>query len=167
MAAWAVSPERNSSTSFGSTGMMMPKDSMSSRTVMRMNSTAARRGVEAADVSLIADASYQAHASACRDKTIAGSASKRICERVPTDHRLPWDLRPGEFLDVRQPMVRSNWRAHFHPACSVPQSVGGCSEWSSSKAAGEQEPEAYPLGYVEDSCELRTKLAGILDSRLI
>jgi hypothetical protein len=30
---------------------------------------------------------------------------------------------------------------------------------SVSKAAGEQEPEAYPLGYVEDSCKLRTKLA--------
>ncbi len=25
----------------------------------------------------------------------------------------------------------------------------------------EQEPEAYPLGYVEDSCEMRTPLAGI------
>src|SRR6476646_4848194 len=34
----------------------------------------------------------------------------------------------------------------------------GCSKRLSSKAAGEQEPEAYPLGYVEDSCELRTKL---------
>ena len=43
----------------------------------------------------------------------------------------------------------------------------GCSECLSSKAAGEQEPEAYPLGYVEDSCDLRTPLAGIMDSRLV
>ncbi len=29
-----------------------------------------------------------------------------------------------------------------------------------SKAAGESKPEAYPLGYVEDFDEPRTKLAG-------
>ena len=32
---------------------------------------------------------------------------------------------------------------------------------ASSKARGEREPEAYPLGYVEDSVELRTKLEDI------
>ena len=32
---------------------------------------------------------------------------------------------------------------------------------SFSKARGEKEPEAYPLGYVEDSAEPRTKLKGI------
>jgi len=32
---------------------------------------------------------------------------------------------------------------------------------ASSKARGEREPEVYPLGYVEDSVELRTKLEGI------
>src|SRR6185295_5707583 len=89
MAAWAVSPERNSSTSFGSTGMMMPKDSMSSRTVMRMNSTAARRGVGAVGRSFIADASYQAHTSACRDKTIATSRRdlrlSDMLRQIPTD----------------------------------------------------------------------------------
>jgi hypothetical protein len=35
----------------------------------------------------------------------------------------------------------------------------GCSKRPSSKAAGESKPEAYPLGYVEDFDELRTKLA--------
>jgi hypothetical protein len=35
----------------------------------------------------------------------------------------------------------------------------GCSKRLSSKAAGESKPEAYPLGYVEDFDELRTKLA--------
>ncbi len=35
----------------------------------------------------------------------------------------------------------------------------GCSKSSSSKAAGESKPEAYPLGYVEDFDEPRTKLA--------
>jgi len=32
---------------------------------------------------------------------------------------------------------------------------------ASSKARGEKEPEAYPLGYVEDCFEPRTKLKGI------
>ena len=32
---------------------------------------------------------------------------------------------------------------------------------ASSKARGEREPEAYPLGYVEDSGEPRTNLEGI------
>ena len=32
---------------------------------------------------------------------------------------------------------------------------------ASSKARGEKEPEACPLGYVEDSFEPRTKLEGI------
>ena len=36
----------------------------------------------------------------------------------------------------------------------------GCSKSSSSKAAGELKPEAYPQGYVEDFDEPRTKLAG-------
>ena len=33
----------------------------------------------------------------------------------------------------------------------------GCSKWPFSRAAGEQEPEAYPPGYVEDSYELGTQ----------
>ena len=35
----------------------------------------------------------------------------------------------------------------------------GCSKSPFSKAAGESKPEAYPLGYVEDFNEPRTKLA--------
>jgi len=35
----------------------------------------------------------------------------------------------------------------------------GCSKSPSSKAAGESKPEAYPLGYVEDFDDPRTKLA--------
>ena len=37
---------------------------------------------------------------------------------------------------------------------------------ASNEAVGETEPEAYPLGYVEDSCELRTKLADFFNSLL-
>ena len=37
-----------------------------------------------------------------------------------------------------------------------------CSKRPSSKAAGESKPEAYPLGYVEDFDEPRTKLADFL-----
>jgi hypothetical protein len=35
-----------------------------------------------------------------------------------------------------------------------------------ARPQAEQEPEAYPLGYVEDSCELRTPLAGFFNSLL-
>jgi hypothetical protein len=42
----------------------------------------------------------------------------------------------------------------------------GCSKSSSSKAAGESKPEAYPQGYVEDFDEPRTKLAGFFSIRL-
>jgi hypothetical protein len=33
-----------------------------------------------------------------------------------------------------------------------------------NKAAGESQPETYPLGYVEDYGELRTKLAAIFNT---
>jgi hypothetical protein len=44
--------------------------------------------------------------------------------------------------------------------------VAGCSESSSSKAAGESKPEAYPQGYVEDFDKPRTKLADFINSLL-
>ena len=37
---------------------------------------------------------------------------------------------------------------------------------ASSKARGEKEPEAYPLGYVEDSVEPRTTLGTVFTSLL-
>jgi len=37
--------------------------------------------------------------------------------------------------------------------------LAGCSKSSSSKAAGDSKPEAYPQGYVEDFDEPRTTLA--------
>jgi len=37
----------------------------------------------------------------------------------------------------------------------------------SNKAAGEKEPEAYPLGYVEDCFEPRTKLEAFFSSLLV
>ena len=43
-------------------------------------------------------------------------------------------------------------------------SIAGCSKRPFSKAAGESKPEAYPLGYVEDFDEPRTKLAGYFNS---
>ena len=36
-----------------------------------------------------------------------------------------------------------------------------------SKAAGEKQPEAYPLGYVEDCFDLRTPLEGCYNSRQV
>ena len=44
--------------------------------------------------------------------------------------------------------------------------LAGCSKRPSSKAAGESKPEAYPLGYVEDFDEPRTKLEGFFSSLL-
>ena len=40
--------------------------------------------------------------------------------------------------------------------------LAGCSKSSSSKAAGDSKPEAYPQGYVEDFDEPRTTLASFL-----
>ena len=37
---------------------------------------------------------------------------------------------------------------------------------ASNEAVGETESEAYPLGYVEDFCELRTPLADFFSSLL-
>jgi len=37
----------------------------------------------------------------------------------------------------------------------------GCSKWFTNEAAGERKPEAYPLGYVEEFPEPRTKLEAI------
>ena len=36
---------------------------------------------------------------------------------------------------------------------------------AANAAAGEKKPEAYPLGYVEDFFEPRTKLAGVFSAR--
>jgi len=53
------------------------------------------------------------------------------------------------------------------PARYVGNVKAGCSKRPSSKAAGESKPEAYPLGYVEDFDESRTKLAGFFSSLLL
>ena len=45
--------------------------------------------------------------------------------------------------------------------------AAGCSKRLSSKAAGESKPEAYPLGYVEDFDEPRTKLEAVFNIRLV
>ena len=42
--------------------------------------------------------------------------------------------------------------------------TAGCSKRSSSKAAGGARTGGVPSGYVEDSCELRTKLDGFFNS---
>jgi hypothetical protein len=57
--------------------------------------------------------------------------------------------------------IRSS--AHLELADNTPT---GCSKSSSSKAAGESKPEAYPQGYVEDFDEPRTKLADFFNSLL-
>jgi hypothetical protein len=41
----------------------------------------------------------------------------------------------------------------------IPERPAGCSKRPSSKAAGGARTGGVPSGYVEDSCELRTKLA--------
>jgi hypothetical protein len=43
----------------------------------------------------------------------------------------------------------------------------GCSKVSSSKAAASEDPEAYPLGYVEDLSDARTMLAELFSILLL
>ena len=43
----------------------------------------------------------------------------------------------------------------------------GCSKMPSSKAAASEDPEAYPLGYVEDLNDARTKLADFFSILLV
>ena len=43
----------------------------------------------------------------------------------------------------------------------------GCSKRLSSKAAASEDPEAYPLGYVEDLNDVRTKLADFFSILLV
>jgi hypothetical protein len=42
----------------------------------------------------------------------------------------------------------------------------GCSKRPSRKAAASEDPEAYPLGYVEDLSDARTMLTGFFSSLL-
>jgi hypothetical protein len=48
----------------------------------------------------------------------------------------------------------------------IKNTPAGCSKRSSGEAADESKPEAYPLGYVEDFDESRTKLADVFSSLL-
>jgi hypothetical protein len=97
-----------------------------------------------------------------------GAVEKTI--RRITNHR---DLAPEGTSLVRR---RSHLSTSIELRCSEERSplingtdvVGqqentptGCSKRPSSKAAGESKPEAYPLGYVEDFDEPRTKLADV------
>jgi hypothetical protein len=45
--------------------------------------------------------------------------------------------------------------------------LAGCSKSPSSKAAASEDPEAYPLGYVEDLNDARTKLADFFSILLL
>jgi hypothetical protein len=45
--------------------------------------------------------------------------------------------------------------------------IAGCSKRLSSKAAASEDPEAYPLGYVEDLNDARTKLAAFFSILLL
>ena len=49
----------------------------------------------------------------------------------------------------------------------VSEKSAGCSKSSTSKAAVESKPEAYPRGYVEDFDEPRTKLADFFSILLL
>ena len=44
--------------------------------------------------------------------------------------------------------------------------TAGCSNGSATRPQAMHEPEAYPLGYVEDSCETRTQLMDRFSIRL-
>ena len=50
---------------------------------------------------------------------------------------------------------------------TVPALSAGSSKRPFSKAAASEGPEAYPLGYVEDLSDARTKLADFFNSLLV
>ena len=58
------------------------------------------------------------------------------------------------------------WLHELSRAAQRENIPAGCSKSSSSEAAGESNPEAYPQGYVEDFDELRTKLEDFFSIRL-
>ena len=55
------------------------------------------------------------------------------------------------------------WSTHVAQRENTP---AGCSKSSSSKAAAREDPEAYPLGYVEDLNDARTPLADFFSTLL-
>src|SRR5262245_5557424 len=81
-AARAVSPPTKRSTSFGSTGMIIPSASTSSRIVTKMKATAARRG------------------GACRTVSVIGSLARRVRVRLLAQ-RQP-DRRAGQIERLAQ-----------------------------------------------------------------
>ena len=50
---------------------------------------------------------------------------------------------------------------YFEPAGPTGRCHTGCSKRSSSKAAGEEKPQAYPLGYVEDFSDPENAAGGL------
>src|SRR4029077_15933471 len=90
-------------------------------------------------------------------------------------HILRTDRRLGQILirkHLRSTMLAKQYRFHQAPTSQARRSLelmikelllifAGCSKRTSSKAAGESKPEAYPQGYVEDFDEPRTPLADV------
>ena len=65
-------------------------------------------------------------------------------------------------------LTRPTQRLLHPPALSLPrQPLCPRTRLSSGKAAGEKQPEAYPIGYVEDCFDLRTPLEGCFSSRQV
>jgi len=60
---------------------------------------------------------------------------------------------------LRGTLTEQNWQALLQLTSEMKWERPGRSKISSSKAAGESKPEAYPRGYVEDFDEPRTTLA--------
>jgi hypothetical protein len=56
-------------------------------------------------------------------------------------------------------MLASEMLRWFARVAQRENTPAGCSKSSSSKAAASEDPEAYPLGYVENLNDARTKLA--------
>src|ERR1044072_8201843 len=83
IAARAVSPPMKSSTSFGSTGMMMPIANMSSRTVTKTNAKAARRGPGAVGSVMVRS---PPHSDQCRVVAVANASCGKL-GRCKAGHR--------------------------------------------------------------------------------
>ena len=65
----------------------------------------------------------------------------------------------GSLAGYGKTMLASEMLRWFARVAQRENNPAGCAKSSSSKAAASEDPEAYPLGYVEDLNDARTKLA--------
>jgi hypothetical protein len=70
----------------------------------------------------------------------------------------------GSLVGYGKTMLASEMLRWFARVAQRENTPAGCSKSSSNKAAAREDPEAYPLGYVEELNDARTPLADCFTS---